>query len=99
VQEPQKGSPGGSALRCRSGWTGRRLIETLRRRRIRRVIARTREARERRPGEVRVQGFRRQALEGQSPGKAPAVVGIKPRAVARHFREVRTQKPGPVGPV
>jgi len=57
VQEPHKGCLGWPTLRCGSGGARRRSIDTLRRRRIRWVTARTREARERRPGEVWVKVF------------------------------------------
>jgi hypothetical protein len=69
-----------------SGRVQRRSIDTLRCQRVRRAIARTREACERRPGEVRVQGFRSWALEGRTPWEAPAIAGLKLCAVARHFR-------------
>jgi hypothetical protein len=57
VQGPHKGCFGRWALRCVSVEAKRRSIDTLSRRRIRRAIARTREAGERRPGEIRVKAF------------------------------------------
>jgi hypothetical protein len=64
VQEPHKGCFGRQSIRCVLGHSGvfsgeaeRRPIDTLRRQRIRRAIARTREACERRFGEVRAKVF------------------------------------------
>jgi len=57
VQEPHKGCFGRCVLRYALGKEKQRPIDTLSRRRIRRVIARTREAGERRPGEVRGKAF------------------------------------------
>jgi len=57
VQEAHKGCVGRLALRCWSVGAKRKLIDTLRRRRIRRVIARTRKAREGRSGEDRAKAF------------------------------------------
>jgi len=57
VQKTQKGCPDRGTLRCASAEAGRRSIDTLRRRRIRRAIARTREACERRAGEIRSKTF------------------------------------------
>jgi hypothetical protein len=83
VQEPHKGCFGRSALRCGPGEARRRPIDTLRCGWFRRVTVRFHQARERRPGEVLGKVFAGITLEGQNPGEAPAVVGLKNRAVAR----------------
>jgi hypothetical protein len=83
----------------RSGEVRRGSRETLWRQRIgasdRSGLPSAREEAGRSPG----QGLRWIALERRNPWEAPVIVGSKTRAVARHFREVRSQKPRPVGPV
>jgi len=81
-----------------SGRARRRLIETLSRRRIRRVIARTREAGERRPGEVRAKVFVA-CPRGANPMGGAGGWWPKNPLTARHFRRARTQKPTLVRPV
>jgi len=98
VQEPHKGCFGRLALRCGSGGARRRPIDTLRCGWFRRATARSHQARERRPGEIRGKAFAGITLEGQNPGEAPAVVGLKNRAVARQSQQVWTWKPRLVGP-
>jgi hypothetical protein len=98
VRKPQKGCLGWCALRCVSGEAERRPIDTLRRRRVWRVVARP--AKRVRGGpEKSGSRFPWQALEGQTPWEAPAVAGLIPRVVARHSREARAQEPRSVGPV
>jgi len=71
-----------SAGACFGAWPGgarRWPIETLRHRRAWRVIARLREVRERRRGEVRAKVVAVMTLEGRNPREAPVIVGLNPR--------------------
>jgi len=62
-----------------SGGVRRWPIDTLRHRRAWRVIAGSREVRERRSGEVRAEVFAVMTLEGRSPREAPVIDGLNPR--------------------
>jgi hypothetical protein len=79
AKTPQGWLRPGARFGVRSVGASRRPIDTLRRRRIRRVIARTREACERRWRSSPRQGLRRLALEGRIPWEAPVGGGLKPR--------------------
>jgi hypothetical protein len=67
----------------------RRLIETLRRRRVRWFATGFAEARERRPGEILVQ-VAAEALEGKNPGEPPAGGALNTRPAARDSRKGRS---------
>jgi len=82
VQKPHKGCSGRDVLRCISGKAKREPIETLRRRRVRRAIARICEACERRPEEIQAKAFAARPREanpmgGASSGRAKTPCGCK----------------------
>jgi len=76
---PIRVAPAGVHFGALSGGVRRRLIETLRHRRARRVIAAFREVRERRSGEVRAKAVAVMTLEGRNPREAPVIDGLNPR--------------------
>jgi hypothetical protein len=82
-RNPRRVALAGSMLRHWSGEVGRRPNETLRCGRVRRVIVRAGQARERRLGEVRVKVFAVKTLEGKNPREAPVVVGLNTCTITR----------------